>query len=256
MNRVQENVLIPKDEYETLLEKVKELDGKDHVPSTQINNTGGSFPKDKGDDEVSMAESSSLVESPSGDVNKLEDTKSSNLTTPNKDEDKREEETTLEDINVQNETEDAMLENLLTKVSSNLKESVRLLGRYILQNGEGLIEWDKDLRFIHLKEIVPKSNIVKIMTYVLENNTKPPKGATLFKRSLKSIGISNPKSWVFSQSGGMMSPYGEGEKKNEGIKRSIDSMDGSFDTVEKKKVKKSRSKGEKLKKLSTKWIDW
>ena len=96
------------------------------------------------------------------------------------------------------------------------------------------------------------------MTYVLEKQDKSPKGITLFKRSLKSIGIDNAKSWVFSQTGGMMSPYAEEERKGVGKKkRSIDAVDGvNIYEPKKKKLKKS-SKDAKLKKnLSTKWISW
>ena len=144
---------------------------------------------------------------------------------------------------------------LLDKVTSNLKESVGLLAGYIIENGQDIIEWNNKLRFIHLKEVIPETNIAKIMTYAVEEEGKSPKGITLFKRSLKSIGISNPKSWIFSQTGGMMSPYAPEKKKGVG-KRSVDSIDGvNNDEPKKKKLKKS-SKDSKLKSLSTKWVSW
>ena len=251
MNQVEENVLIPKQEYETLLEKVNSMDSNDSEFASQPSDkkSGPTHLDIKGDE--SSVPDLPVLDSPSKEGVKLEEVKSANVT-PTKQADENNKGAVNADHETGRKGTDQMLDNVLDKVPSNLKDSVRLLCQYILEMGEDIIEWNKDLRFIHLKEIVPKSNIANIMSYVLEKNGKPPKGATLFTRSLKSIGISNPKSWVFSQMGGMMSPY-EGGETTVSEKRSNDSIDGLAEHEPKKKVKKT-SKGDKLKKLSAKWI--
>ena len=259
MNKVEETVLIPKEEYEILLDKVNAMKDNDkEVVTDTPSEYESEAPQAAKEDVVQSVETdlsnrSAPSDTPSESVDALEKSKSSNESTPTKDSEKT-------DDTVQSEggaDRSELMGALLDKVTSNLKESVGLLAGYIIENGKGIIEWDKDLRFIHLKEVIPKTNMSKIMAFIVGGEEgKSPKGITPFKRSLKSIGLSDAKSWIFSQIGGMMSPYAPEKTKSVG-KRSIDSIDGvnNDDEPKNKKLKKS-SKDSKLKNLSTKWVSW
>ena len=253
MNKVEENVLISKEEYETLLEKVNAANDKDIVANTSMNSEGSNSNAKENVDEGNASTPPPASDKAQESEDILEKTKPSNTSSPTKSEGGggKDDVENLEDENV----DTSMVDILLEKVPSNLKESVRFLANYIVENGQGIIEWDKELRFIHVKETIPKTNFAKLIIYALEKNDgKPPKGMTVFKRTLKAIGISNVKSWVFSQTGGgMMSPYG-GDQESKG-KRSFDVMDGAFDNKA-KKIKKGSGKSDKLNKLSKKWLTW
>ena len=255
MNKVEENVLVPKEEYETLLEKVSatnQLIAKDSVTTPD---TPELFP-----DDVKANVSTSPSDTPTKSEVRLKKSDMSKEASLSTEMSEAEPEIVDEVEGSNRDTDDSsdMIDMLLVKVPPKLKDSVRLLATYIAENGEGIIEWDKELRFVHLKEVVPKTNFVKIIIYALENVGNPPKGVTLFKRSLKSIGVNNVKSWVFSQTGGMMSPYiEEEEEKQVSGKRPNDSTDGFFSDDEQKTVKKSgKGKSTKLNKLATKWVSW
>ena len=254
MSKVEENVLISKEEYETLLEKV-------NAANTPLTNQM----EDSGDKEI-IDEQNMTTSSPSDKAQEGKDTsktvKISNESSHSKSEDKEEEKENEEEDQQEEEvsverdlsenSSDENVTKLLEKVPSNLKESAGFLVNYIVENGQGILEWDKELRFIHLKETLPKTNFAKLIIYALEEEGKPPKGMTMFKRTLKSIGISNVKSWIFSQTGGTMSPY-EADIDSKGGKRSLDTVDGTLDNN--KKSKKGR-KYAKLEKLSHKWLKW
>ena len=57
---------------------------------------------------------------------------------------------------------------LLDKVSVALKHPVRMLADYLVENGEGIIEWNSDLRFVYFGGVVPKTNFAKLMSYAFK----------------------------------------------------------------------------------------
>lgn len=87
---------------------------------------------------------------------------------------------------------------VLAKVPVNLKEPVTILVDYIQDNASGIIEWDENLRFVYLKQTLPKTNIVKLLSYSLGKGEKPPKAASVFQRALASVGVTDALKMVTS----------------------------------------------------------
>lgn len=75
-----------------------------------------------------------------------------------------------ESNNVQDQGQ--MITFLLDKVSTKLKEPVKMLASYIVENGKGIIGWDRKLRFILFNDIIPRTNFAKIISYSLEKSEK------------------------------------------------------------------------------------
>ena len=257
MNKVEENVLIPKEEYEILIEKAN------HTKNDNVNSIGSIGSDKKGVEPDVATASTSPHSSPESEVKQGDGSPSSNVPSPSKDVVREVEGEATKSTASADDGEGVSpagvndlnhkIDTLAQKVTSEHQESVRLLAGYIIENGGGIIEWDDELRFIHLKEVIPRTNIVKIIMYLLDKKDKPPRGATMFKRSLKSIGIKDVKSWVFSQTGNMMSPYAQEKKVTGTEKRSNDSTDGG---EELKKPKKKVRKDSAYAKLASKWISW
>lgn len=94
---------------------------------------------------------------------------------------------------------DKEVDTLLSKVTAKLKDGVRVLVRYILDNGSGIIEWDDKLRFVYMQQTMPRTNIVKLLTYTLEKTGSAPKGTSVFLRALRSMGLDKPREYVSKQ---------------------------------------------------------
>ena len=88
---------------------------------------------------------------------------------------------------------------LLVKVPHNLKQSVKILADYIIQNGRGIIEWDDSLKFRYFKQVIPRTNFAKIISYAFRKTLQTPKAYTVFDRALKSIGISSVNEWLLEE---------------------------------------------------------
>ena len=272
MNKVEENVLIPKEEYDILIEKVK------HNQSTKIVNMDVTSKQRGLHEEEEEAESYEDEKVESAEASK-EDSESQtgvfseSLKTQNPDIEQAIIPTNLETVkgDVTDDDDDdvdvmkplyndnAKINMLVKRVPNYYKDSVGLLAGYITEEGRDIIDWDKSLRFVHLKEAIPRTNIAKILMYVIDdkkqNHTKPPRGITMFTRSLKSIGITDIKSWLFSQNGNMLSPYGVSDVINETgktEKMNSDLTDGGVDISE----KNIKNKNNKNKQIVSEWISW
>lgn len=88
---------------------------------------------------------------------------------------------------------------ILSNVPAGLRDKARILVQYILDSGRGIIEWDDKLQFIYMKQTMPRTDIVKLLVYTLEKEGKAPKGASVFLRSLQSIGLGKPREYVAKQ---------------------------------------------------------
>lgn len=288
MNNVEESVLIPKEEYETLLEKASPPNGKHDMEVTDSKSKGEYVKNDDGDVDKSGVPSApssfdTAHPSPNPDTSKNDlvveeqaESKSKgalsgsvsdspNVSSPSKEEEEEVDpkvDPQEEKMTKSGTVETDSIKLLLEKVSPELKEAVKMLAGYISENGEGVIEWDANRRLIHLKELIPRTDVAKIMMYVLGKRQKPPKGATLFTRSLKSIGMSNPLKWIDSQSPEMVTPFNKMQSvvKKGDVKRALDNVDGVSTSEGVSKKKKSNSEGgkhrNKSKQLNGKWLSW
>ena len=278
---MEETVLISKDEYETLMNKVsKENDDVEMLAEDNVSNgngdgasdggggqlvgvnetvkdnvkdnlTGHVIPttKDSESGEIDMSSSSPSKKTPpsppikGNDIDVFEGKKRkhglevegpASVTTMGDNDD---------DNNVN------MLNGLLSKVPSKLKEPVRLLAEYINDNGKGIIEWDDDLRLLYFKNVIPKTNFAKLLRYAFEKTEKRPKGSSIFSTALESIGIKNPTAWLVSQ------VPSEGNKKQKRVTSDIDLTDGAEVSLKSQpKGKKQTSKEMRFKKLTSKWV--
>lgn len=307
-----ESVLIPKDEYDSLLEKVsKSLKGNDiefqetkensglnddgdvqkkhdamdqEQEAEEVDNGVKNFTKlsyidGKEEEGVTNEETGDLMhekenEKPDKRVSPtktpvsdyVEVNKNMNSTEGDNDDDVDKVDEGINSINL-----------LLVKVPQSLKQGVKILADYIAQNGRGIIEWDKSLRLRYFEQVIPKTNFVKLICHALKETLKTPKAYTLFKKALKSIGITSPNEWVLSQTENytgkheMEEEEGEqatkvnnnnnplnenikGRKNYNNVKGSTDMLDGSGNLNIKNPQR--NSKEARLKKLKLNWVTY
>ena len=287
MNQVEETVLIPKDEYESLIKAVssketKQTDmlvneeanvDKPGIKSAMFNSVEN--PKDTSEPKVATFFDhidNGLVKSPESVSNKgtrQHDDNHDDYDAVNEDNaelkdsqksvsaklmnDEKQVETEVQDLRVSNNLaeDSSMMSLLLDKVSTKLRQPVKRLAAYIAENGQGIIAWDKKLRFILFNEVIPRTNFAKLISHTLEKGEKKrPKGATMFGKALQSIGMTNPAAWAFSQ----VTSYSASPDKSvdETKHKQEDYLDGS---IEKKKGS-NKTKIKKLNKLEGKWLSW
>ena len=268
---MEETVLISKDEYETLMNKVSK-DNNDADDNVSNGDGASDLGGGGGDQRVGVNETvkdnvkdnPATMDSESGEIDMSSSSSPSKKTPPSpppvKGNDidvfeggkKRKHDLEVEgpaSVTTMSDDDDDMLNGLLSKVPSKLKEPVRLLAKYINDNGKGIIEWDDDLRLLYFKNVIPKTNVAKLLRYAFYKTEKRPKGSSIFSIALESIGIKNPTAWLVSQ------VPGEGNKKQKRVTSDIDLTDGAEVSLKsQQKGKKQTSKEMRFKKLTSKWV--
>ena len=286
MNQVEETVLIPKDQYESLIQAASnEAKQTDMTFTEDANSVQAGGLSDNSKDLMVTKETSQNIKDPPANTNdsdasfealksrqvKPEDTLVVNNNVPfgndNHQDDalngqptasamgnvNQEEQHVSTDGQLLNMSSSERINLLLDKVPSKLKEPVKLLAAYIAENGKGIISWDRKLRFILFHAVIPRTNFAKLITYVLQKSEKRPKGTTIFGKALQSIGMPNPAAWTFSQVKNAASP----DKNHVGANVQPDKNhvgDNVDSGSEKPKLGKQNHK--KLKQLQAKWALW
>lgn len=296
MNQVEESVLIPKDQYETLMEKVAGLADKSNVSvdsnlcnfdkSNEPANVSdvtvptGSKHESSGDSatvnsidnfenvdnvlnnqvatSVAPAEKvakSSMETKTSASVEDKTDTAASNSRDDTDTEPdsasptaKKKFEFDTEKYSVKNPRKPSLNKLLIGKVPEKLREPAKQIVQYILEYGNGIIRWDEKLRFVHLNQKVSRTNFAKMISYLMEKTDRRPKGMTILKKSLQSIGIDNPKIWAKS----LAAKFGKPDQNESLPKQSSDTMDGVSEDMS----KSLSGKHARLQKLAGKWESW
>lgn len=291
MNHVEESVLIPKDEYETLIEKVSEINDKKNVEDVNLDKFDDSNKNrivsdlpiasqmctDVNSEIVTNSENSprkSGEAAASPEVKKKPGTNSSPSTVkaagppidnglkqidndngpaaPAADDDTSTVSTTTTKDNVNGVGNTSLKINmLLDNVSQKYKQPVKVMAEFISENGKGIIAWDESLKFVYFNDTIPRTNLAKMLTYLIEKSDVRPKGITLLLKSLKIIGIEHPKAWARRQAA-KFAQQGVKKKANTSEVETNDSPDG----IEVETKKKIPAKEIRFQKLSGKWQSW
>lgn len=163
------------------------------------------------------------------------------------------------------------VDTLMGKVPTSLKRPVRTLVDYIVDNGNGIIEWDDSFRFLYMKQLMPRTNMVRLLCHSVEPKDRVPKAASVFLRALKSLGIDNPIAYVNKHAHSKSNARSVSKKKNndnaaastrspsyvENVPSEDNHMNDMPDGMETKKgsVPKTRKRN-KFENLSGKWQVW
>ena len=185
MEDIVESVLIPKDEYESLLEKVSESQDENPSSDKEVECSSEILNECHEQGQDSSVIISAKKPSLKDNVKDIEADNNSNNNNNNN------------ENNVPKSVNSIQL--LLVKTPTSIKHHVKSLAEYIKQYGEGIIEWDDSLRFMYFQQVIPKTNVVNLISHALGQTSKTPKAYTVFDRALKSIGIMSASDWILSK---------------------------------------------------------
>lgn len=149
--------------------------------------------------------------------------------------------------------------SILNNIPAGLRDKAGILLDQILDSGRGIIEWDDKLQFVYMKQKMPRTNIVQLLVYTLEKEGKAPKGASVFLRALKSIGLGKPAEYISKKQASQTQDNGDGANNEPSVQSETnveDVPDGPSDKSKAGPVRTSQRKKSRFANLKGKWLPW